>query len=87
MLAGLACLSTLASLLAFVWRFGLDELRAPDLTIGFGGMFILELLQYLLQGGVPSGGDTDHPRLGALPEVERAQAGSTTARPPGGSSA
>jgi len=41
-LASLACFSTLAVLLAFVWRLGLQALRAPDLTIGFGGMFILD---------------------------------------------
>jgi NADH-quinone oxidoreductase subunit N len=41
-LAGLTCLMTLASLLSFVWRFGLEALRAPDMTIGFNGMFILD---------------------------------------------
>jgi NADH-quinone oxidoreductase subunit N len=41
-LANLACLLTLGSLGAFVWRFGLEGLRAPDLTIGFSGMFILD---------------------------------------------
>ena len=41
-LAGLTCLMTLLSLLSFVWRFGLEALRAPDMTIGFNGMFILD---------------------------------------------
>ena len=41
-LAGLACVSTLASLLSFVWMFGLEALRTPDMTIGFNGMFILD---------------------------------------------
>src|SRR5436309_3279406 len=41
-LASLACVSTLASLLSFVWMFGLEALRTPDMTIGFNGMFILD---------------------------------------------
>ena len=38
----LACFSTLTVLLAFVGRLGLETLRVPELTIGFGGMFILD---------------------------------------------
>lgn len=41
-LAMLACLTTLVSVLSFVRNFGLEALRAPDLTIGFNGMFILD---------------------------------------------
>ena len=41
-LTALACVATLATLLAFVFRFGLEELRAPDLTIGFDGLFIFD---------------------------------------------
>ena len=41
-LATLACLATLASLLSFVWTFGLQALRVPEMTIGFHGMFILD---------------------------------------------
>jgi len=38
----LACVLTLATVLAFPMKFGLDALRVPDLTIGFNGMFILD---------------------------------------------
>ncbi len=38
----LACVLTLAALLAYPWRLGLAELRVPDMTIGFNGMFILD---------------------------------------------
>jgi NADH-quinone oxidoreductase subunit N len=41
-LAVLACLATLAALLAYPARFGLEELRNAPPTIGFNGMFILD---------------------------------------------
>src|SRR5207247_1881063 len=42
LLAGLTCLMTLLSVLSFVWKFGFEALRAPDVTIGFSGLFILD---------------------------------------------
>jgi NADH-quinone oxidoreductase subunit N len=42
LLAGLACAVTLAVLLAFPMRLGLEGLRVPHATIGFNGMFILD---------------------------------------------
>ena len=41
-LAMLACLTTLASVLAFVRNFGLEALRVPSMTIGFNGMFVVD---------------------------------------------
>ncbi len=41
-LALLACAATLGALLAFPAHLGLAALRAPSLTIGFNGMFILD---------------------------------------------
>jgi len=41
-LAGLTCLMTLLSVVSFVWKFGFEALRAPDVTIGFSGLFILD---------------------------------------------
>jgi NADH-quinone oxidoreductase subunit N len=38
----LACLVTLAALLAYPMRFGLDALRLGTPTFGFGGMFVLD---------------------------------------------
>ncbi len=41
-LAILACVATLASLLAYPWTMGVQALQVPVLTIGFNGMFILD---------------------------------------------
>ncbi|HUD72076.1 MAG TPA: NADH-quinone oxidoreductase subunit N [Dongiaceae bacterium] len=41
-LAILSCVVTLVAVLAYPMTFGLDALRAPDLTVGFGGMFLLD---------------------------------------------
>ncbi|HEU4400766.1 MAG TPA: NADH-quinone oxidoreductase subunit N [Candidatus Polarisedimenticolia bacterium] len=38
----LACVTTLGALLAWPANLGLEALRAPDATIGFNGMFILD---------------------------------------------
>ena len=38
----LACLVTLAALLTYPMRFGLDALRVQTPTFGFGGMFVLD---------------------------------------------
>ena len=42
LLAILACVSTLAPLLALVRTFGLQGLSTSDMTVGFGGLFILD---------------------------------------------
>jgi NADH-quinone oxidoreductase subunit N len=41
-LAILACLVTLAAVISFPAIFGLESLRSPELTIGFGGMFVVD---------------------------------------------
>ena len=41
-IAILACVMTLASLLTYPLVLGMDALRAPESTIGFSGMFILD---------------------------------------------
>ena len=41
-LAILSCFVTLAAVLAYPMTFGLDALRSPELTVGFGGMFVLD---------------------------------------------
>ena len=41
-LAILSCVVTLAAVLAYPMTFGLEALRAPELTVGFGGMFLLD---------------------------------------------
>jgi len=42
LLSILACVATLAALLTFPFKLGLEGLRVPALTIGFNGMFILD---------------------------------------------
>jgi len=41
-LAILSCLVTLVAVLAYPWTFGLEALRVPAITVGFGGMFVLD---------------------------------------------
>jgi NADH-quinone oxidoreductase subunit N len=41
-LAILSCLVTLAAVLSYPAIFGLESLRVPALTIGFGGMFVVD---------------------------------------------
>jgi NADH-quinone oxidoreductase subunit N len=41
-LSFLACLTTLVTVLAFVWNFGLEALRMPGMTIGFNGMYVID---------------------------------------------
>jgi NADH-quinone oxidoreductase subunit N len=71
----LACFSTLTVLLAFVGRLGLETLRVPELTIGFGGMFILDAFSVFFKVLFLLAGILTILVSASYLEVERANAG------------